>query len=155
MVKGLTTFVVFQRTQACAYSRVYDCGNNLADNNIVMMWEAITDTLTPTMLNANVETRFSTPITSAASWMVFCGVYNKTASTYTVYVNNVVVSCANSINTPIFQSRTTSRNYIGKSNWPADAYADMNLAELMIIDTCMTTTEITAMNTLLQTKWGI
>jgi Concanavalin A-like lectin/glucanases superfamily len=155
---GLTTFIVFQRTQACNYSRLYDFGNGAGNQNIMAMWIGSSDTIVPAMYSNFGEIRFSVALTNAANWMVLCGVYNPADKTYTMYIDNVIVPCTNSnlatYTNLQFASRTTNLNYIGKSNWN-DAYADMNMAELMVIDRCMTSTEITSMNTSLKTKWGI
>jgi hypothetical protein len=42
-----------------------------------------------------------------------------------------------------FATRTTNNNYIGKDNWPQDAYANIDIAGLLVYDRVLTNAEIT------------
>ena len=124
------------------FSRLIDfaCGQNGGNNNVIVAVSS--GTPGKPMLdiyNGSSGSGFaSTTTIPLNTWAHLACVLN--GSTGYIYINGVQTGYSTTANTP--QNVTRTYNYIGKSNWTGDGYANMKVDELRIWSTARTANEI-------------
>lgn len=152
---GMTVFIVGQMTSAGSWERFIDFGNGPANDNIFIARLSGTGNLMTEVWNGRVSATSNTAIQAPldANWHVWCVAYqtNATAGSVVMYCDNVVV---NTWSGGPFQNRTTSSNFIGRSNWN-DAYLQGNISEVRVYNQPFSAARVNLMCTALKSKWGL
>jgi hypothetical protein len=139
---GFTCFFVANFGSAASWERLMDFGNGDSSNNILFARSGITNNLAFQIYNG-ISQSVSLDIT------VTDGVLNNELATYAVtldgtnaymYRNGVQIGTAVSAVLPNNIERTN--NYIGRSNWVADAYFSGEMAVAMLFDKALTADQI-------------
>ena len=158
--EGVTCFCVFSYTNNSNYARFFDFGEGQNDNNVLWSRHGVTNNQRLHIGNdgtagVQVFNSTNTPL-STGVFKVYALVYDNNAETCTMYANNVshTPSTETASATPINRNATTS-NYIGRSNWGADAYLNGDMREMIVYDATLTSTQISDINTRLINKWNI
>jgi hypothetical protein len=137
---GITVIAYANFGVANVWERIIDFANGQANNNILLARSSTTNTL-----------RFEIYVNTAASLIISAteGVLNNTmacyaatanGSTAALYRNGAVLSTLSSTVLPVNITRTI--NYIGRSNWAADAYFQSEMGMVKIYNRALTATEI-------------
>ncbi|MFN7472287.1 MAG: LamG domain-containing protein, partial [Roseiflexaceae bacterium] len=150
---GLTIFAVVNMGDADSWERIVDFGNGNTNDNIVFARNGASDTLTFETY-AGASTR---GVVSASA-----GVLNATLASYAVtldgttakiYRNGVLLQ---STAYPYLPANVTrANNYIGRSNWPSDAYLDTQVAAVIMYTRALSASEIAQTQAIMAGRYGI
>lgn len=154
---GLTFSTWFNLTaNAGQWSRIFDCGNGTSNNNILLFISS-TNSLYFTIITTN-GTKRDISITNANlslnTWYHIAATitYSTTnTSIYNFYLNGVFI-----YTTTFYYPTTTTRtrNYLGKSNWSYDPYANIKLYDFRIYQNVLSEGQVQKMyNEILTTDW--
>lgn len=160
-IKGLTIFVVARMptTNAGSSERIFDFGAGQAANNIIIFRASTNNRMVfgiYTGSTINGQRIFNNTIDGAFHVYTFV-VTNGNPITMTLSVDNQSITSISdtvTLNANI-GNRTTTLNYIGRSNWSADSYLTGDVRELLVFREVIDGTTQTRMNRYLMYKWGI
>lgn len=124
------------------WSRFFDFGNGAGDNNVlVALTEGLTGKPVFSTHVGGVETRLtSSNVLPMITW-THLAVTRDTSGIGRMYMNGVLVA-SGAIPAPASVTRT--KNYIGRSNWSADGYADARFADIRVWNVARTAQELSA-----------
>lgn len=158
--RGFTVFFVarYQGSPA-AWERWMDFGNGAHADNILLGREN-----TYAELYAYISNGSSYMLSSGGSygtndtnWHVFAMRSTNAAagstSTLTIARDNTTLETFNY--TLSIQNRSTTNNFIGRSNFPGDSYLSAHIRQFLMFDYAMSDTEMTIVTAILQTRWGM
>ena len=158
-INGFSCFLVVRRSTTVGdWERYIDFGNGAAANNILVARPSTSTNITVVEIFNNSDYMLSQKgATTDGSWQVVCFVIlNGTTSSITMYVNgtSTTVSGQNTTTLGAFNNRTTTSNYIGRSNW-GDAYLNADFKEIILLNNALTANQVSYWTTYLRNKWGI
>lgn len=139
---GMTVFFVANFGSAANWERLLDFGNGPSSNNILFARSGITNNLAFQIYNGISQS-------VSLDFTVTDGVLNNELATYAVtvdgsnaymYRNGVQIGTTSSAVLPNNIERTI--NYIGRSNWVADAYFSSEMAVAMLFNEALTAEQI-------------
>lgn len=91
-------------------------------------------------------------------WNVVCMTVTNGAATCNVqsYVNGVLIaqSSRQTANSDTLYSRTSTSNYVAKSNYPGDAFGNNDLAELVVLNSPLSANQVADWSAALRSKWA-
>ena len=140
--KGVTAFFVGYLHGPINYGRIFDFGNGQQNDNILWCRQSTNNTA---RLDVNVgttnryveDTTVNYWETSNDNMAVYAVKYDNSAGDITFYKNDTSTTYAttiinNTLATEKLDNRTTTLNYIGRSNWPADPDPQLSIQELIV-----------------------
>lgn len=136
---GITVISIADLGAASNWERIIDFGQGQGDDNFLLAREATNNTLTFEIYNGNTIA-LSVDLTSGITnenWG-FYG-FKANGSTYTLF--NGTASTTGS-STALPQNVTRNLNYVGRSNWAADAYTERYIGALLIYNRALSDAEI-------------
>ena len=155
---GYTIFVVAKFTSPGTFERFMDFGNGSANNNI---WfgrhETVSalggDAFNGTTVALNIV---NVPFTETGGFHIFAMHVTNTSSggVGSIYCDSTTALFSKAFSTPLV-NRTTTLNYIGKSNWNVDANLNADMRQLLIYKTALSQADLTTVFNDLKTKWGL
>lgn len=158
--KGFTIFVVGRyQGSAATYERWFDFGNGNPNDTI---WFGRTSTTNVTVEMFNGGTNLTGWVQAAnggndTNWHIWCvrttNNANGTNSVLQIFKDNTN-NIGSHTRTTALTNRTTSQNYIGRSEWN-DPYLNAHMRQMLWYDYAMTDTEVSNTMTTLRSKWGI
>jgi hypothetical protein len=163
IIKGLTIVIVGRMTTTSVgnYERFFDFGSGAPSGNIIVARNlSKTASLIIATFNGTsslVQTEwlyaidgafhvYTITITNASTVAISVSVDNQSLSYGSASVANNAGSLTN---------RTTTINYIGRSNWGADSYFTGDIREVQIYREVLNATVLSRLNRYLMYKWGI
>jgi len=142
-MEGLSFGCWFKSNNNKNYSRILDFGNGVGNNNIVCyIYDNSLCVCVYTMNKSyDVIPKTLTSNINDNNWhhIVFTIQYSSTGSTYTIYLDNKMVSTIQG-NYPINMVRT--KCYIGKSNWSNDPFFVGSISNFVMYQKVLTVQEI-------------
>ena len=138
---GITVLAFADMGTANNYERIIDFGQGSQDDNFVLARRGTTDTLTFVIVNG-ASTVLAADLNSGISnneW----GFYGFKADGATYRLFNATMSVTAS-NTILPTNVTRNLNYIGESNWVADAFFERYIGAVAIYNRALSDSEITA-----------
>ena len=167
---GMTVFVVAQltATTGVSWERLFDFGNAAPSDNILFNLFGMSTVMFQTFNGATYNgptgttyTGFDIASPDTTTFHVFVLNVTNAASGYTasIYLDGCTAASASgyatgSSATPI-ANRTTVNNYIGKSNWAADAYLSANVRQIEMFNSSLAAPDMAVAYRLLAAKWGM
>lgn len=121
------------------WSRLVDMGNGAANNNIFLGNWGTLPQLRFEAFQGGTMYGVSSPVTMVTGRWYHVAATQTAAGLVTLYIDGVAVTSA-TLPVPLNISRTS--NFIGRSNWTADAYLDAKMDELRIWSVARTASEI-------------
>jgi hypothetical protein len=159
-INGLTVFLVARRSTTTGFwERYVDFGNGAGvDNLIIARPNNNANTIASEYLNGGTYIISRNITANDGTFYVYAFVLtNGSTTSYRFYLNGSQVT-STSQNGGTFESinnRTTTINYVGRSNWSNDAYLNSDMGELIIINSALSNGQVGIWSTFLKTKWGI
>lgn len=159
-INGLTVFIVARRSTTLGlWERYFDFGNGAAADNILVARPGTNANLVAIeAFNGSTYTLSQNIAANDNTWYVYAAVItNGSALSSAFYLNGTSVSSAvtnGSATNGALTNKTLSANYIGKSNW-ADAYLNADIREMIVINSALKSTQVTAWSNYLRSKWGV
>jgi hypothetical protein len=119
-----------------SWERVFDFGKGQANDNIIFARFSTTTNVRFSIFQGTTQYPYdlSNMITNN-TWQIFCGRFAKAGNnqwTFSVWVDGVRYDSALSVT---LSDRTTTKSYIGRSNWSNDSFAYMDVKSLVFFDT--------------------
>jgi hypothetical protein len=148
--QGYTIGFWANTSSVAAWSRYLDFGNGPLNDNILLTRVFNTNDLSFTVYRGGSAMGVTAPnVIQLNTWQHF-SVTVTPSGTATIYVNGVAVATSTS---PSFLPNNVTRvnNYIGKSNWAADALFKGQMRDLSIWKTALTPAQVAASMTTLDT----
>ncbi|MEI6657512.1 MAG: LamG-like jellyroll fold domain-containing protein [Planctomycetota bacterium] len=148
--QGYTIGFWANTSSVAAWSRYLDFGNGPLNDNILLTRVFNTNDLSLTVYRGGSAMGITAPnVIQLDTWQHFSVTVTQ-SGTATIYVNGVAVATNTS---PSFIPNNVTRvnNYIGKSNWPADALFKGQMRDLSIWKTALTPAQVAASMTTLDT----
>lgn len=149
---GFTAMALVRFTGSVGvWERIFDFGSGAANNNLVFARSVSTNNLHFAALNASTEynvTSTTNPIVQG-EWAVFGCRYNGTTRLAELFKNGTLVGSTTF--SAAITNRTTTINYIGRSNWGQDAYLNGDLASLYAYDRFLSDADLTTLYSLITT----
>ncbi len=141
---GLTILTRFRFTgDIGTYERVFDFSNGQSTNNIVVTRVSNqANTLNCTMLEGGVNVAVMNLAFTHDAWHTCLIQYERATLQVRVYLNDLTTPLATTTLSAGLVDRTTHTNYIGRSAWPSDAYANLDLQGLVVYDTFLSAADI-------------
>jgi hypothetical protein len=136
---GMTVIVVANMGDADYFERLIDFGNGASNNNIYLSRLGTSNDLHWMIYSA----------TNSSSLTAVGGILNNTTaiyavtvdgSKYRIYRNGIEIASTNTTVKP--NNVIRNNNYIGRSNWSADAYYDSSISAVMIYNTALSEKQI-------------
>lgn len=160
-IKGLTIFVVcrMSSTSPGFYERIFDFGAGQGNNNIILFRWGTTSRFGIGIYNsssAQFQRSWTNSIDGGFHLYTFTLTNGSPISiSYSVDGQNITYSFGDdfTLSGPAL-NRTTTSNFIGRSNWN-DAYLAGDIRELLIFREVIDNTTLSRMNNYLMYKWGI
>jgi hypothetical protein len=154
---GLTIEVWARPTAATSWARFFDFGLGQQNENILFARAGVTDTLSfythrgAVQTNVNVAGQITDNVWKhyAATTSPISGTNNAVA---TLYVNGAAVGTGTVGN---FVNVVRTSNFVGRSNWAADAYYEGDIAVIKIYKGARTASEMRANCQADQAKFGV
>lgn len=153
---GMTVFVVGQMTNIGSFERFFDFGNGPANNNIAAAryWLENTNYMEIWNESASIPGH-SLAYAMDSNWYIWTYAAQVTSSNtvMTVYRNgsNVVSSNFATVAT----DRTTTINYLGRSQWSSDEYLTGNISEYRFYQGFLNSTIVKELYNTLRVKWNL
>jgi hypothetical protein len=161
-IKGLTIFVVakLSLTDVGTWERIFDFGLGSSSGNMLVARYSNTNRIAITLFNttSNILQRHWNNTIDGAFHVYAIVVTNASPLTIALYVDNQLMSTGINNDVTIggpLANRTTTINYIGRSNWNGDSYFTGTIRELLIFREVVDNQTISRMNNYLMYKWGI
>lgn len=161
-IKGITFFFVssMSQTDTATFERILDFGLGQGNGNILVSRYNLTSRINITILNGAtglIQRHWNNTVDGGVH-VYSIVVTNGNPITATLHVDNQAITTG--INndftaTGPMTNRTTTLNYIGRSNWPADPYFTGTIRELLVFREVIDTQTLSRMNNYLMYKWGI
>lgn len=157
---GFSTYAMASwNTTGNTYSRIYDYGNGNTNENIILFQQG-------TSTNFGYQTYFgsSSPGQSVATALVQAGQWQllnvninpgAAGTQQTTGIKSNGISFAVPVNAYVPKAINRIYNYIGRSNWSADAYLNGRISEIIQYNELNDAVEQQKVNTYLAIKWGI
>jgi hypothetical protein len=149
---GLTMVCLFRFDGTPSnYERVFDFGLGQNNNNILLArWGTSNNVVMHTYVGSSADI-INTSVFGQFpqnEWMVVAYTRAATSGTvHTLYRNGVVIGSGTTART--MTNRTLTSNYIFRSNWSTDAYANISMGALFLYDRQLGVDEFTALNSYL------
>jgi hypothetical protein len=158
-INGLTVFIVARRsTTAGAWERYIDFGNGAGSDNMLIARPGTSlNTIVSEFYNGSTFVISRNITANDGTFYVYTFVLtNGSTTSYRFYINGsqVTSTSQNGGTLQTMNTRTTTLNYIGKSNWN-DAYLNSDMGELIIMNSGLSDGQIGIWSTFLKNKWGI
>lgn len=153
---GVTFVIVVRFASAGSWERIFDFGAGQGNNNIILARNAGTTTLTSDVYNSTTAFGYTStangiPDTNYHVYAMTVGI-SASGTTVTHYIDGVAY--ATTTNATLLATRTTTSNFLGRSNW-ADAYLSGAMREFIVYKSALSATDVNAVTSALQTKWGL
>lgn len=150
---GLTIFAAGMYTDNALWGRILDFGNGEYNSNIVLTRTHTTNDLTYSAYNGSTSGNVLWPNEIVTNQPYLFSVVHEANSTQ---VNAYSLGENLGVQTSqIPPNITRTINYIGRSNWAADDYFHGRMAEIIVYNTELTSTERTNIETYLALKYGM
>jgi hypothetical protein len=155
MSSGITAFTVFTPTSASNNARIFDLGNGENSDNILLLhyysqatmqlYDVIGSSVYEAV-NGGTELALNSPQEYTAG--------QDGSSSMSLYRNGTLVGQVTS-GVTAYNDVLRNFNYIGKSDWPADAIYQGDIAEVLIYNRPLTSTEQQDVEVYLADKYGL
>jgi len=124
-----------------SWSRILDCGNGAGVNNILLANVGTSNVLAFHVYGSTTVQLDSSPVLVTGQWTHVAGVVDVVNNIMVTYVNGVNVG---SMTPPVGGVTNVTRNncWIGRSNWPADAYFSGVMDQVVLSGTAFSQTQI-------------
>lgn len=155
---GITIFVVAQMFEASHWARFFDFGSAAAFENIVLARNGRSTIAHAVVFNKHaVAGVVDVGNIIDSQWHVYALQVRNGTNMHNIrmFKDTFVNMVSDRTFNKSISNRTTSKNYIGKSNWAWDQTASMNLRQISIYDTALSDTDMQSTMDLLRTKWKI
>ena len=161
---GVSTLAIIKFTSAANFERLYDFGNGQASDNILAGRLAATGSFFYEGWNAGTGGQSyttSTPIIDGTPNMYEAVQQggtpgnNTAVALYSAGTAQPVTGSLGSSITPLPVSINRTVNYLGRSNWTADAYLDGAVSEVLFYNTALNTTQRSILENYLSAGWGM
>lgn len=163
-INGLTIFIVcrFSGTSAGSWERILDFGNGLGSDNIIVSrfsdtFHTIIDVYSTGSTLGISKYMISTADGAFHVYTLVCA--NGTPMTMTAFFDGQQIPSNQIIDrstpTNVLNKTSLTSNFIGRSNWAADAYFTGDIREIQIFREVMPTSIVNRFNNYLMFKWGI
>jgi len=142
---GFTLVAVVKFTGATTNAfaeRLIDFGNGQGSDNMIIGRSTGSDEFRIVFMESNDCTFVPTLAFTSEVWLNVVVMYTASTQVLTVTVgtNTESKNCPSPL-----QDRTLANTFVGKSNWPANPYANMHLAGLYAVDAVLTPAQIAAL----------
>lgn len=144
---GFSFAAVVRLREAGHWERIFDFGNGPNNDNILLGRYVTTSSFGFSYRNATAETVFSAG-TITNGWDVMVGRIKADGMALLQDASTTQSS------TPSLANKALLNTYIGKSAWSVDAYANMDMRELIIYDKALTDAEMLNVRTYLLHKYA-
>jgi hypothetical protein len=148
---GTTVFAVFNPTTTANYSRIFDIGNGAPSNNIMLYRDGSAAMMQFACFNG---TTAATVIGNSSLLLNVPQEYTglESSSSIALYKNGSQLATSTGV---ALQNLTRSSNYIGKSNWGGNALYQGDMAEILIYNRPLSSTEQQQVEVYLADKYGL
>ena len=142
-----------------SWERIFEFGNGPSNGNFNVARYQTTDQANLDMYNGSTSAGLQ--LTNAgfidSNWHVYACVYaqNGTSFTFKAFRDSTTTLWRNSTVTFDAQNRTTTMNYIGRSNWSADAFFQGQMRHLKVWARSLSDAELENEMYLMRIKYGI
>ena len=136
---GWTLVVAFRFTAACTFGRIIDFGDGQNNNNILAYRIGSGTQLGISYRNGSTQSDNTMTSTITGGWQVAAFKYTGTSAVYfasTSQTGNIYDVSRAATTVPV-QNKTISTCYIGRSHWPNDSFANLDLRELLFFDSAI------------------
>ncbi len=157
---GFHNFSVTKFKNNNFYARIFDFGNGADNNNIIFFRQATTNNLGVTVYNGAsspngqqvVTGGITNDITNLFEFSIDAGTAGTTSFT-NIFADSK--SLALSGNTTVPTTITRVNNYIGRSNWAADAYNNSDYNEMLFYNVKLSAAERLKVQSYMAVQWAL
>jgi len=154
-IQGFTVVAVAKFNNATqSWARIFDFGNGQGNDNLLLARNSTSNTMRIHLYNGDS----SNTIMDVANVIdlnlhVWTAVVNNVALTLSLYKDGVLISTA--AMTAALSNRTSSSNFLGKSNWSYDAIFNGRMVDFEFYSQPLTTSELLAVHTSALKRYAI
>lgn len=155
---GMTVFVVAQFTGSNNWEHVFDFGNGPDSGNILFGRQSTNSSTDFSILNQATRSipSHGSPFPADGAFHIFvCKVANSSAPTCIDYLDGVTSAVGTYSSLIPIENRTTTLNYIGKSNWSSDASLGANVRQIVIFNSALSQPDLARAYQSIASSWGM
>jgi alpha-tubulin suppressor-like RCC1 family protein len=156
MSAGATVFTVFTPTNLGSYQRIFDLGNGTPQDNVIFSRSSNNSTFTFESITGNAPP-YDTVQGSSESQLntsqEYTGILSGSTSMSLFQNGSLLDQVTSGLTAP--NDVTRNSNYIGKSNWSGDSLFQGDMAEVLVYNRPLSTTEQDEVEGYLADKYGL
>jgi len=154
-IQGFTVVAVAKFNNATqSWARIFDFGNGQGNDNLLLARNGTSNTMRLHLYNGDSSnTLMDVANVIDLNLHVWTVVVNNVALTLSLYKDGVLISTA--AMTAALSNRTSSNNFLGKSNWSYDAMFNGRMVDFEFYSQPLTTSELLAVHTSALKRYAI